>query len=219
MKFFRLCLLSMTALLLVSPALRASTFDLSICSNITAASGASCPNTDSTKSVLTYTDGIKAYGYVIGVGTTDLYVKQGGTDENGLGIASEVDHEIDTTELIDLDLSALFSSGIHNVTVNLQSLQTGEGYKICQTTVASLGSLSGSCFTGSSVSATANVNVSLTSTTDILSITAFNADGQHPAADILVDSVTTPEPEVLTLFGSGLLCLGGLIRRNRKNLL
>jgi hypothetical protein len=217
MKFFRLCLLSMTALLLVSPALRASTFDLSICSNITTA-GKVCPNADSTKTQLTYTDGIIAYGYIIGTpGTlTDLYVKQGGTDENGLGINSEVDHEINTNELIDLDLSALFSSGIHNVTLNLQSLQTGEGYKICQSNV--LGSLSGTCFTGSSVSATANVNVSLTSTTDILSITAFNADGLHPDADILVDSVTTPEPEVLTLFGSGLLWLGGLVFGRRKNL-
>jgi hypothetical protein len=167
---------------------------------------------------LTYTDGIKAYGYIIGgSGTlTDLYIKQGGTDENGLGTASDADHEINPTELIDLDLSALFLSGIHNVTVNLQSLQAGEGYKICQSNV--LGTLSGSCITGGSGSGTANVNVSLTSTTDIISITAFNADGLHPDANVLVDSVTTPEPEVLTLFGSGLLCLGGLIFGRRKNL-
>jgi hypothetical protein len=138
-----------------------------------------------------------------------------GTNESGLGTNIDGDHEINPNELVDLNLSALLAKVINNVTINLESLQAGEGYEICKSNV--MGSLSGSCITGGAGALTTTVNVSFTSSTDILSITAINADGMHPAANLLIDSVTTPEPDVLTLFGSGLLCLGGLVYRSRKN--
>jgi len=222
MRFFRLCLFGIGVLLMVSPALRADTLNLSVCANITTP-GAHCANQDSTKTQLTFNDGvitIVATGYNNGGSptATDLYVKQGGANETGLGINGEIDNEINTAEFINLDLTDLVNKGIFSVILNLQSLQAGEGYEVCKGNT--VGALGGSCVTGGNGSLSANVPVSFTSTTKILGITAFDFVGGNPNADILLDTVTTaPEPGVLTLFGSGLLCLGGLIRRNRKNLL
>jgi len=78
---------------------------------------------------------IDAYGYIKSTQNdipTNLYAKNGGTDKDGLGIASDVDHEINKLTYIQLDLSGIsnkvISGTVPNVT--LQSIQKYEGFTI-----------------------------------------------------------------------------------------
>ncbi|MEA2475790.1 MAG: hypothetical protein QOE06_3705, partial [Thermoleophilaceae bacterium] len=76
---------------------------------------------------------LTAYGFngsnpAIAGTPTALYSKNDSSTENGIGIASDVDHEINTTSFIQLDISQL--TGFTNPKILLNSVQSGESYTI-----------------------------------------------------------------------------------------
>jgi hypothetical protein len=218
-KTLSIALLTVTAVFFTSQSVKADTLNLGNCGNITT-SGAACPNVDSGKTQLAYSDGVislTASAFLKGSTNTptNLYVKQGGTNETGLGTTVDVDHEINPGDFIDLNLSSLFAKGVTSGTLTLESLQTGEGFKVCQGSV--VGSLGSNCVTGGAGTGTTTLHLTWTNTTDIIGVTAFNADGLHPQANVLIDGITatvpTPEPATITLLVFG---IAGLACRRRR---
>ncbi|HXH51303.1 MAG TPA: PEP-CTERM sorting domain-containing protein [Terriglobia bacterium] len=153
---------------------------------------------------------ITAYGNLTAGGTTDLFGKftLGDPTETGLGIASQVSHEIDNSQFIQFDVSSLLSSFIGG-SFTIGSLQSGESFEICESnTLGDIGTCGSAIFESGS---TTQNTVSLMDwgSFDFYSITAASGD-------VLVDSFAAtpvPEPVSMLLLGSGLLGLGFLRRR------
>lgn len=153
---------------------------------------------------------------------TDLYVKTNGGDESGLGIANENDHEIDTNQFIQLDLSSLTSDGIFGGNLSIGSVQSGEGYAIYTSgTSGQIGDLE---LTG--IEDMTPFFVSWTAADPYVGITAWipkdnNWRNQEPHSDVLVMSLDpnpspTPEPASLLLMGTGLFGLAFVFRKYGK---
>jgi len=189
----------------------------------------SCPTSGpcsgTTSSSVTYASGginIAATGYATDHttptnSTTDLYIKNPPAytgDEIGLGIAApDDDHEIESGQFIQLDLTNLASAGFDSGTLLLGSVQGGERYSVCESGAAGAqGSLN--CKTGGENGTTEEASVPIVwSTADpYIDITVPTEGG-----DILVSSlaVATPEPGTagLMLIGIGGLLIFTLRRR------
>jgi hypothetical protein len=186
-------------------------FDFSDCGKISGPPGFQCPNTPAGTSTLTYTSGglnITASGYAIGGSGAELYVKQAGYGETGLGIAADVNHEINSNYVVDLNVRDLTNHGITSGWLTLLSVQTGEGYKVCTGNVAA------------QVGAD-NCQSAYGGLVDTIPITWSNLDYligiTAPTGNVLVASslVATPEPGTIALFGAGAAGLG-LIRLPRR---
>lgn len=172
---------------------------------------------------LTYTAGgysITATGYqegYYGNSATDLYVKKSGGDESGLGINNENDHEIDTAQFIQLDLTSLADAGITSGDLTIGSVQSGEGYGIY--TSNKPGKLGALELTGTLDDSP--FLVSWSATDPIIGVTAYVPKYGNRDADILLVSLSTtndptPEPASLALMGTGLLGLALAYRRYSK---
>lgn len=195
------------AMLMASPMwANTITFTLSDC----AQAGLPAGCTDSATTVLTYTSGGQT---LEATGSGNLYLKRSTLDETGLGITSDINHEINSTGLVTLDLSSLYNAGYTNATVTLTSIQAGEGGDVCQgASETSMGLLNCQELNNPPGPAIQTATFSLTSTTDVLSITA-DTGNVLIASEV---SVNTPEPGSLALLGSGLLVLCAMMSRRSK---
>ncbi len=153
---------------------------------------------------------ITASGFNLSGDPRDLYGKCCGANETGLGLDGETDHEIDTNHFVQLDLTNL-NNHVPPYTVTLviiQSLQSGEGFKIFgSNTAGSLGSNLLASGTGGLTDTVTVTNSCGGGPCTYLDITAASDN-------VLVDSLTatstnapTPEPGTLFMVMSG---LGGL---------
>jgi hypothetical protein len=73
---------------------------------------------------------ITAYGYTNVNTPAKLFGKKEGGNEDGLGLAGEVDDEVNSSNWIQLDLTQLIASGAKNATIMINSVQSGEGFEI-----------------------------------------------------------------------------------------
>uniref|UniRef100_Q029R5 PEP-CTERM protein-sorting domain-containing protein n=1 Tax=Solibacter usitatus (strain Ellin6076) TaxID=234267 RepID=Q029R5_SOLUE len=160
---------------------------------------------------------ITAYGFLNSGTTADLFGRNDGANEAGLGMLVDAgsDHEIDISHYIALDLSNITNGS--QVTIAFGSLvgQTGEGFNFYEKNgLASAGGIStyGSAIASNQIAG--SYTFTKTSSITAIAIQAANADGSHPLANILISTLTaTPEPGFYGVLGLGLVTLVLFSRR------
>jgi PEP-CTERM motif len=148
----------------------------------------------------------------------DLYGKNSGTDEKGLGLVNDPsgDHEIwhKTTgaqDFIQLDLLNLINAGFTNFMFQMGSTTGTEQWQV---TACSTAGVSGSGPCAANGSTLTGTDESVHSVPVNLSATNHYLDFSSNDGNLLLGSISTPEPGagVLLLGGIGLL---GLVMRKR----
>lgn len=141
--------------------------------------------------------------------SSDLFFKNGGLGETGLGLAGTPENEIGVGQSVTFDLSSLFSQHVTSINMTFDSIQTGEMVQLCDT--------DGDCVSfGSSADNKAQ---------DISALFAeMKADGSGlvtvsaTSGNVLVEGLTAtissvPEPSSLLLMATGILSLAGAARK------
>lgn len=153
---------------------------------------------------------VTAYGY-LGGHTADLFGKNNGGDEVGVGIAGQSDNEIGTNSFIQLDLAQFWASNPSNVSMSIGSVQSGESWRIFgSNTLGTLGTLKQSGTTDYPNSFILN---SILGSYRYLGV-------QSGSGDVLISTlsgVSTPEPATLLILGSGLALASMCKRRSRQD--
>ena len=150
---------------------------------------------------------ITAYGFSSVGMATDLYVKNSGVGEMGLGLNSNIDHEIAGRGFVQVDLAHLIAAVGGTVTVVIESVQTGENFSLYKS--STLGQV-GSLFSGIGAVNCGTVNcselITLTATNHYLSLKGGGTLGDK---NVLLGPLTSvvPEPSFLILLGLSLVGL------------
>lgn len=188
-------------------------FDFSNCNSIVSAVGP-CPG-DLGTSTAAFTDTTGTY-FVLAGGVDysfngiDLFVKNSGGSENGLGLAGTVNNEInssDTGQAIILDMADLAGSGLDSGSVVVGSLQAGESGTVCN--LAALETCQTVVESGNTEMGTASVSWSASD--PYLVFWQPNVDG----GNFLVDTMTVPEPGSALLFAFGLVGIILVVARRK----
>ncbi len=176
-------------------------------------------NFDSPTGVLgtsqTYTAGgftLTAYGFSSANTPTDLYGKNAGGDQMGLGIADLPQHEIGGSAFVQVNLTPLlaqFTSGM----LSISSVQPGENYDIWLS--SSLGVLGTEIITNGTLD---NTPFPINFSTGMPYLGVSAGTSGNVLLSTLSVTATTPEPATLSLFGIGLFLAAFLIRRSNLSL-
>ena len=154
---------------------------------------------------------LTASGFYLSGSAQDLYIKNGGVGESGLGlVADPADHEIESTDFVQLDLNNLLLAGFTNFTITLGSLQTGEGGTIDLTNTA--GTMTGATFGQTLLGGAVTQSWSFTDTNKrYVDITGAGIAG----GDVIIESLTTVPDGGMTvaLLGGALIGLVAFRRR------
>lgn len=142
---------------------------------------------------------ITAYGFNgTNTGTaTNLYGKNEGGDEIGLGIASTSDHEIETYDFVQLNLSQLFAANPGVINMQFGSVQPGESWKLYgSNTLGTLGTFI------QSGTADYGTNVALSSAFSGYTYLSIQAGYNDILVSTLSTNISVPEPGTYLLLGS-----------------
>ena len=165
---------------------------------------------------------IAAYGYsckdssLTGCTAADLYGKNGGSGEDGLGIYNnDGQNEIDSNQFVQLDLTNFFAHAPTGDTFTIQSVQSNEGYAFYQSDALGL---AGALITGSTSGSGETYSTSFTldpTKGDFVSVAATRGN-------VLLSGLTanfssqSPEPATLALVGGALIGLASFRRRKAR---
>ncbi len=177
-------------------------------------------------------DQIDTYGFksalstgpTLTIGTaTDLYAKNGGGSETGLGINNDPtgDHEITTTSAIEVNMATVLAANpTSSVTFTIGSVQRNEGFALFG------GPLNGSYATSDELYHFTNANNSPTQFSFTITAAEAKTSGDvfyltATSGNVLLNTIdvsAVPEPATLTLALTGLGFVGGFgwIRRRRS---
>ncbi len=199
---FKLGIVLLSSLVCASPAL---------CDTISFTGSGAPLGTSHTYSGVSST--VTAYGYTIGSPTntpTDLYGKNGGGTENGVGIANSPDYEITSANFVQLDISSIM---MDSFTLTIGSTQNNQGFSVCFSNT--LGVLGTDCTTNTDPGTDPFTTAAFMAPAgdNYVSVTGYGTppDSVH---NVLLDSMTVaPEPSSLMLLGTGVLGFAGVIRR------
>ena len=165
---------------------------------------------------------IVAKAFAISGGPFDLFGKNGGTDETGLGLTGDTDHEIDTNSFIQLDFADPTVNNpkkynVTQVTIQFASVQAGETWSLYGSNTA--GTAPG---TGDSALLIGNSGSESVLTIPNFSMyryfmaTAGGTGGHNVLIGQIEVTATTPEPVTSLLMGGALLAMGLGARKLRR---
>ncbi len=152
---------------------------------------------------------VTAYAFTSPGTTGDLYFKNSGVSETGIGLTNGgSDHEIAGTSFVSLDISNLLSLGATSLAISMESVQHGESFEIWGSN--SLGT-PGTVLVGPTSLNLVEVNVPGFSSYKYISVDA-------PTGDVLLHdlAITTPEPSTVGLLLAGLALLAAMVTMKTK---
>jgi hypothetical protein len=134
----------------------------------------------------------------------DMWEKNQGPDEVGVGLADNVHHEISFSEFVQVNLSAIFALHPQSVSLVVSSLNVDEAYDVWGSTTPGLrGQLLASDQT--------MPDFALPNTFNFISLSGGNTDSNVLLEDVTADfrssPTPTPEPSTLVLMLIGLIPL------------
>jgi PEP-CTERM motif len=164
-----------------------------------------------------FANGVKivAYGFDSTNTGIKLFGKNGGGDENGVGIAGGADNEIQVGQYIQLDMTAVAALHPTTATLGVGSVQAGETWSLYGSN--SKGSKGTVLIANSGLDYPGTVNIaSYLSTYSYLSVGATNQDVLVSAISATTPNSQVPEPASMFLLGSGALALLGRRKKNKS---
>ena len=163
----------------------------------------------------TFTSGsfsVTATGYSAPGITTDLYAKNEGTNEMGMGIASGFEHEISNASFIQLNMQQIFGTNPSSVVLGIDSIQGHESYQVWgSNTAGALGTMiatkqQGFTFDLSSLSQYKYISIASPDGSVLIDGLFIN----EPASGVITGS-GIPEPGSASLLLIGLGALAGIV--------
>lgn len=147
---------------------------------------------------------LTATGYSAPGMTADMWEKNLGPIETGIGLASEIDHEISGTRFIQLNLTKILAANPYSVVLVIDSIEAGEAYNVWGSNAA--GTL-GTSLASHQTSHT--FTIPNLGSFDYISITAPSDTSVFSNVTLEDVDVTTPEPSSAGLLLLGLVTLLG----------
>ena len=145
---------------------------------------------------------VTAYGFTSGGVATALYAKNGGVGEMGLGIASDSDHEINSSTFVQLNLTTLSGSSLSSLFFG--SVQSGETALIYfSNTLGLLGAPIGSVTSDSTFDVTSYLN-------GYVGVTTSGVQG-YVDPNVLITTLTANTTNRVPDGGTTLALLGGAL--------
>ncbi len=155
---------------------------------------------------------VTAYAFTSPGTAGNLYFKNSGITETGIGLTTGLAHEIGGSSFVTLDISNLLSLDATSLALSMESVEHGESYEIWGSN--SLGT-PGTVLVGKQTMGGVETNVPGFGSYKYISVSA--PTGQVLINDLVFTSTSTvPEPSTVGLLLAGLALLAGMVAMSNK---